>query len=212
MEISTLVFDFNGTLVNDVYICHFLLNKMLKEKGHEPISKEKYLDIFTFPIIEYYTRSGFVFPEDDFDSLAVQFHKDYDEAFPSLKLFDDVLDVLSYYKQNKRIVVLSATRQDKLENELKMLGIFEYFDNVVGIKDILGYSKLNEASEFFSKERIDPENVAFIGDTLHDAEVANVIGGHSILIARGHQSLNVLKQAKDSLILSTLEELKTIII
>lgn len=210
---NTLVFDFNGTLVDDIDICLELLNKMLKERNHDGnISKEKYFSIFTFPIIEYYRRAGFVFPEDDFDALAVEFHQDYENAFPLQKPFPDVIDVLNHFKKNKRLIVLSATKQDQLEHELKILGIFEYFEEIIGIKDILGKSKINEAKDFFSREEIDPNDVVFIGDTLHDAEVAKEIGGHSILISRGHQNLETLQQSKDSLILNTLEELKGIII
>lgn len=210
---NTLVFDFNGTLVDDIDICLELLNKMLKERNHDGnISKEKYFSIFTFPIIEYYRRAGFVFPEDDFDALAVEFHQDYENAFPLQKPFPDVIDVLNHFKKNKRLIVLSATKQDQLEHELKILGIFEYFEEIIGIKDILGKSKINEAKDFFLREEIDPNDVVFIGDTLHDAEVAKEIGGHSILISRGHQNLETLQQSKDSLILNTLEELKGIII
>lgn len=210
---NTLVFDFNGTLVDDIDICLELLNKMLKERNHDGnISKEKYFSIFTFPIIEYYRRAGFVFPEDDFDALAVEFHQDYENAFPLQKPFPDVIDVLNHFKKNKRLMVLSATKQDQLENELKILGIYEYFEEIIGIKDILGKSKINEAKDFFSREEIDPNDVVFVGDTLHDAEVAKEIGGHSILISRGHQNLETLQQSKNSLILNTLEELKDIII
>lgn len=210
---DTLVFDFNGTLVNDIDICLELLNKMLKERGHDGnISKERYFSIFTFPIIEYYRRAGFIFPEDDFNALATEFHNDYDAAFKYQKLFPDVIDVLNYFKKDKRLIVLSASRQDKLENELEMLGISKYFNAIIGIKDILGKSKINEAKEFFGKERIKPDDIIFIGDTLHDAEVAKEIGGHSILIARGHQNLEILKQSKNSIILNNLEELKNIVI
>ena len=213
MNIDNLVFDFNGTLVDDVDICLFLLNKMLKEKGHAGnISKEKYLSIFTFPIIKYYERSGFVFPEDNFDELAKEFDNDYNLAFPSLKLFPDVIDTLTHFKnEGKKLIVLSATKQDNLEDELKMLGIYSFFDAVIGIKDIFGRSKINEAKEYFSSNDIDANKTAFIGDTLHDAEVASSLNGHSILVSRGHQDLNTLKTSKESIILNSLEDIRTII-
>ncbi len=209
---STLVFDFNGTLIDDIDICLDLLNKMLKEKGHEGnISKEKYLSIFAFPIIDYYTASGFSFPKDDFPALAKEFDVDYRNGFPELKLFDDVKEVLAYFKGKKRLIVLSATKQDNLDEELKMNGIYDCFDAVIGIKDIYGRSKVGEAKEYFSKTNIDPKEVVFIGDTLHDDEVAKEIGGRSILVSRGHQNEERLKEAKGALVLKTLKELESII-
>lgn len=210
---DTIVFDFNGTLIDDLDICLKLLNEMLIEKGHPGnIDKKKYLSIFTFPVIDYYTASGFHFPEDDFPALAKEFDQSYRDAFPSLSLFPDVKEVLSFFKGKKKLIVLSATKQDNLEEELKITGIYDYFDAVIGIKDIYGRSKIAEAKEFFSKHDQNLNEVVFVGDTLHDDEVAKEIGGKSILVARGHQSKERLLKAKDATVLDSLKELETILI
>lgn len=47
---KTIFFDFNGTIINDVDLCLNILNEMLKENGLEPITLERYREIFTFPI------------------------------------------------------------------------------------------------------------------------------------------------------------------
>ncbi len=208
-----LVFDFNGTLIDDIDICLNLLNKMLKEKGHDGnISKERYLSLFTFPIIDYYVASGFIFPEDDFPSLAKEFDIDYRDGFKDLKLFDDVVETLNYFKnKNKKLIVLSATKQSSLEDELKQKGIYDYFDAAIGIKDIYGRSKVEEAKQYFSTLDISMDQVTFIGDTLHDNEVSETLHGNSILVARGHQNKERLKEAKNALILDTLKELENII-
>ena len=51
---KTIFFDFNGTIINDVDLCLNILNEMLKENGLEPITLERYREIFTFPIKKYY--------------------------------------------------------------------------------------------------------------------------------------------------------------
>ncbi len=208
-----IVFDFNGTLIDDIDICLFLLNKMLKEKGHDGnIGKDRYLSIFTFPIIDYYESAGFKFPEDDFPQLAKEFDLDYRNGFNNLKLFDDVVEVLDFFKKkNKKLIVLSATKQSSLDEELKQKGIYDFFDTVIGIKDIYGRSKVEEAIAFFSSKNIDMNDVVFIGDTLHDNEVAERLKGHSILVARGHQSKERLQGASNALIVDTLKELENII-
>lgn len=186
---------------------------MLIEKGHPGnIDKKKYLSIFTFPVIDYYAESGFHFPEDDFPTLAKEFDQNYRNAFPSLPLFPDVKDVLTFFKEKKKLIVLSATKQENLEEELKIKGIYDFFDNVIGIKDIFGRSKIAEAKEYFSKQKQDLSKVVFVGDTLHDNEVAKEIGGASILIARGHQSKERLLKAENALVLDSLKELEAILI
>lgn len=208
-----IVFDFNGTLIDDIDICLFLLNKMLKEKGRDGnIEKGRYLSIFTFPIIDYYESAGFKFPEDDFPQLAKEFDIDYRNGFNDLKLFDDVVEVLDFFKKkNKKLIVLSATKQSSLDEELKQKGIYDFFDAVIGIKDIYGRSKVEEAIAFFSSKNINMNDVVFIGDTLHDNEVAERLQGHSILVARGHQSKERLQAASNALIVDTLKELENII-
>lgn len=208
-----IVFDFNGTLIDDIDICLFLLNKMLKEKGRDGnIKKDRYLSIFTFPIIDYYESAGFKFPEDDFPQLAKEFDLDYRNGFSALKLFDDVVEVLDFFKKkNKELIVLSATKQSSLDEELRQKCIYDFFDAVIGIKDIYGRSKVEEAIAFFSSKNIDMNDVVFIGDTLHDNEVAERLQGHSILVARGHQSKERLQAASNALIVDALKELENII-
>lgn len=210
IQCETIVFDFNGTIVDDVDICWNMLNRLLTKCGHPTVTKETYLSIFTFPIIEYYRRAGFVFPKDDFDELAIDFDKTYNAKFKTLHTFPDVKEVLNYFS-NKRLVLLSASKQTNLYRQLNLLGLEGVFNDIVGIQDIYATSKLESGKRFFEKNPMDMEKVVFVGDTLHDNEVALALGGKSILIARGHQNTKVLSQAKNALILPTLEDLKTIL-
>ena len=46
--------DFNGTIIDDVDLCLDLLNQILENQKKEKVSKERYKDIFTFPVQIYY--------------------------------------------------------------------------------------------------------------------------------------------------------------
>ncbi len=72
-----IFFDFNGTIIDDLDLCLDLLNKMLIKKNHKPITKERYLDIFTFPVKKYYIKAGFDLPKDNFEELADFFIEQY---------------------------------------------------------------------------------------------------------------------------------------
>ena len=76
-KVENILFDFNGTIVDDLDLCLNLLNTMLSMCNHKKVSKEKYLEIFTFPVIEYYKKAGFIFPKDDFPKLANYFIEEY---------------------------------------------------------------------------------------------------------------------------------------
>ena len=100
MVVDNILFDFNGTLVNDLELCLNLLNDMLVYCKHNRVSKEEYLNIFTFPVIEYYKKAGFVFPKDDFDSLAKYFIKEYSRLNKYCPLQDGVIEILEYLKSD----------------------------------------------------------------------------------------------------------------
>lgn len=214
---SFLVFDWNGTLVNDCQLCFDLLNKMLKERGHPMVSFETYRDIFTFPILSYYKKAGFCFKpegEDDFALLASEFRADYEEAFPSLSLYPDALPFLETAKERLPLYLLSATREDLLLKETKEKGIDGYFHALIGIKDIYGASKEAAGKAFFEKANLDPSKALFIGDSLHDEEVAMSFGADCVLIANGHQSKKVLsegKKRKKTEIFASLEDFSAVL-
>ena len=46
---------------------------------------------------------------------------------------------------------------------------------------------------YLKEHNINPSDVTFIGDTTHDYEVGSLCGAKSILVSKGHQSVNVLK-------------------
>lgn len=214
---SFLVFDWNGTLVNDCRLCFDLLNKMLKERGHPTVSFETYREIFTFPILSYYRKAGFCFKpegEDDFALLASEFREDYEKAFPSLSLYPDALPFLKEAKARLPLYLLSATREDLLLKETKEKGIDGYFQALIGIKDIYGASKEAAGKAFFEKASLDPSKALFIGDSLHDEEVAMSFGAACVLIANGHQSLKVLsagKKRKETEIFPSLKDFSAVL-
>jgi len=65
--VETIIWDWNGTLLNDVDICVESINILLSERGHKPLSKSLYREIFTFPVKAYYELAGFDFTNESFD-------------------------------------------------------------------------------------------------------------------------------------------------
>lgn len=211
MDIKTLVFDYNGTLIDDRWLCLELLNKMLRSSGHPEVSEERYLEIFTFPIIDYYRKAGFLFPpegKDDFDGLAKGFDQEYRVRFKECSLFPDVIETLTKYRGRKRLILLSATKTSSLIEQAKTLGILSYFDGVIGIGDIFAKSKLEEAKLYFSlHSEIDLASTLFIGDTVHDVEVGKALKGQTAVVSRGHQSKKVLLASHPDFFFPTLKSL-----
>jgi phosphoglycolate phosphatase len=193
-----ILWDWNGTLLDDVDACIVAVNKLLGRRQMPLVDKEKYRSIFTFPVIEYYKKLGFNFEIDDFDAMAREYIAQYVLSSRHAKLFTGAKKVLEYlnakgYGQS----ILSAMRQSDLVGQIQANGVMHYFRDIVGLQDIYATSKIDNAVNYMKKQRLGSDDVCFIGDTYHDYEVAKNIGSRCILIAKGHQELdrNVIDDA-----------------
>lgn len=210
-EIKNILFDFNGTLVDDLDLCLDLLNEMLESCHHKSVNKDEYLEIFDFPVIEYYKKAGFVFPEDNFPVLADYFIKQYSSRNKECPIFDNVIEILNYFKSiGKNLFIVSASEKTLLLNQLKQYKIDEYFNDVSGLDNINATSKIESAKKFILEKKLDLSKTIFVGDTLHDFEVSKVLGVDCILISKGHQSKKRLLNSK-CLVIDDIVELKNII-
>ena len=75
---DTVLWDWNGTLLDDAALCCELLNTMLARHGYAPVgSMEAYRQVFCFPIETYYRRAGFDFSRHPFAALADEYMRLY---------------------------------------------------------------------------------------------------------------------------------------
>ena len=184
---KTYIFDFNGTLLDDCDVCLKILNLFTEEYGLGNVSMEEYRSIFTFPVYLYYKQLGFDTSKEAFAIIAKKFHKYYNElSYNECSIFDDVILTLKTLKEKATIVCLSASLQQTLEKQLKYYGIYEYFDFIVGLSDTHANSKVDAAISFMNENQIDSSSALFIGDSIHDLEVANAINVECVLVSTGH--------------------------
>ena len=74
-----VVWDWNGTLFDDVALCIQVMNGMLEKRGLPQLAgPEQYRQVFTFPVEEYYKALGFDFGREPFSQLAVEYISEYD--------------------------------------------------------------------------------------------------------------------------------------
>ena len=208
MSIKLVVWDFNGTIIDDVELCYKIETMMLKERNMSTYTLEEYKDMFCFPVINYYYKMGYTFENETYDDISIEFNDAYDANFSTLKVMDDFVETIEYFSScGIENVIISASRQDKLLEQCQQLGITKYFTNILGTDNILGASKIEIAKEFMSKQKILSEECVYIGDSLHDVETAREMGISNIyLVARGHQSKKVLLESFDE-VYDSLKEL-----
>jgi phosphoglycolate phosphatase len=192
MKYDTVIWDFNGTLLDDIETGISAVNDMLSRRGLKTLGgAEDYYEKFGFPIRDYYRRLGFDFSSEPFEKLAIEWVGLYLKFSRDARLRLGIESLLGALKKcGCRQIILSATEREMLEAQLSGLGIREYFDSVIGGSDIHADGKLGSAREL--KRTLDGTAV-MIGDTLHDFEAACELGVDCILLCGGHNSESQLK-------------------
>ncbi|MBQ7336699.1 MAG: HAD family hydrolase [Clostridia bacterium] len=193
---DSIIWDFNGTILDDVGISVRCANTLLSAHGMKALdSVEQYRSLFGFPIIDYYRRMGFDFDRLPYDKLAPEWMGYYLEYSKDAKLYGDIPSVLESIKE-KGIPqwILSASEKNMLEKQLRTFGIEAYFDGVLGLDNIHAHSKQEIGLAW--REVHPKARVLMIGDTSHDAQVANVMGADCILLTCGHQNRATLESCR----------------
>jgi len=193
--VQYVLWDFNGTLINDVDICLQNMNNLLEKHKKKPIDLTTYRDVFTFPVIEYYKRVGIIENDDEFEPIAHEWMNGYYTMEKDLRIFDDTVENLERVrKQGLNQGVLSASSIKQLRRLLDKFNLTQYMDHILGLDDIFAKGKVEIGLEFIKQHHLSPDQVVLIGDTLHDYEVATKMGIQCILFAGGHQSYKILSQ------------------
>ncbi len=188
-----VIWDFNGTLLDDVSTGITALNVLLSRRGLPPVKTEReYRDVFRFPIIDYYKDVGFDFTRERFDDVANEWVKAYLDAENPVAC-RGVKPVLKFFRsRDVEQVIISASEKEMLLRQLDLIDLSGYFSEICGRDDIYASSKKEMATKW--AHRAPPGQKLFIGDTTHDYEVARAIDADVILLCNGHQSRKRLEK------------------
>ncbi len=203
-----LVWDWNGTLQDDVQAAVNGINRLLSERELPPIDVARHRETFGFPVRGYYEALGFQMEHEDWDALAEGFHQVFlnDEG---VRLRPGARPVLEAFRAaGVGMSVLSACETRRLQGVLEGYGILPFFEHVFGLDDLYAHSKLGRGRELLNRLGLRAEDVWFVGDTDHDWEVATAVGAPCLLLADGYQTPERLRRCGCPL-LSSLEEVPT---
>ncbi len=183
-----IIWDWNGTLLDDVSHAVNVMNTLLAEHKLPLIDREHYRKIFDFPVLTYYQKLGFNFEKESFESLCHRFVDRFMNGFQTLPLIPDMKSVLlGLQEENRTQSILSATDQSNLDSMISHFSLSDTFKFVFGIDNKLAGSKIERGHDLIKKSGISESKTVIIGDTLHDLEVARTLNIDAVLISHGHQ-------------------------
>jgi phosphoglycolate phosphatase len=194
MELNHIIWDWNGTLLDDRWLCVDAINKSLLLRNLPVIDENRYLEIFCFPVEKYYLKLGFDFEKEPFTISGSEFIKNYNSRFHEPKLHEGVIHLLDFVKtEGITQSILSAGKQEYVDDWVIHHQLKDYFIKVLGIDNHYASGKTTLGIKWINEMEYDAEKVLMVGDTLHDLEVANAMGIKCVLVAQGHTSYTRLR-------------------
>ena len=188
-----IIWDWNGTLLDDAWLCVEVMNGMLGRRGLPGLTAARYQDIFDFPVEEYYRRLGFDFSREPFSEVGTEFIEGYEKRRHECRLQANAQEALQTFQEaGLRQVILSAQKQTTLNEAVNQFGIAHFFPCLRGIDDHYAAGKKEQGLGLIRELAVDPGLVLLIGDTTHDGDVARAMGAGCCLVASGHHAFDKL--------------------
>jgi len=190
-----IIWDWNGTLLNDSWMAVMVINETLARRNMPTIDLDHYQKIFGFPVIDYYRRLGFDFVEESFEKVGTEFIDGYEQHKYDVALHDGVEKVLHNLKSvGVSHSILSAYKQNTLDELVEHFGLTDMFMGIIGLDNHYAHSKVDNGIRWMGELQMDKGDILFVGDTAHDHEVAEAIGVDCVLIPGGHQKQDILEE------------------
>ena len=207
-ETETLIWDWNGTLLDDVDANVKVINKMLLKRDLPQLDLHTYKDIFCFPVKQFHIRIGIDFIAESIEEISAEYMEHYKSYESSLELNTDVPFILdSINAKGIDQYILSAAGKKDLLRMLDHFHLTDKFKGIYGSEDICATGKVGIGQKLIKDNSLNPGKAIIIGDTVHDAEVAKTLGIKCILYAGGHNNYDLLKN--ESKVIANLKDILT---
>lgn len=191
-----IIWDWNGTLLDDSWLCIETMNGLLAQHGLPAMSAERYADTFGFPVKDYYAEIGFDFEQTSFEGISDEFIKTYEQRKLECPVRPEGLALLKKLAKNgDGQSIISASEQGSLDEITKHYDVYDLFMSVRGLTNHHAFGKLGIGREWMAELGLPPEDVLMVGDTLHDYQMAQDLGIDCVLMFSGHQSQKRLEDS-----------------
>jgi phosphoglycolate phosphatase-like HAD superfamily hydrolase len=192
---SHVVWDWNGTLLDDLPIVIQSVNRSIRAFGLNAIDAGVYRDHYTRPVRHFYdSLFGRPVTDEEWLRLNTGFHESYFELATRVDLAPGARDAMARLQHaGWTQSLLSMSPQDWLVGIVDRLGLTELFLIVDGLSGPSGGLKAFHLEEHLAALAIDGDRVVVVGDTPDDVAAARHVGAVPILFHGGSHHMDVLE-------------------
>ena len=203
--IRNIIFDWSGTLVDDLPAVWEATNYVLTQARRPEMTLEKFRAEFCLPFTIFYDRHV---PHVALPQLETWYHTRFKQIQDSVRELPHAREFLEFCRTRRlRAFLLSSVRRDHFAAQSASTGFGRYLERAYcEVRD-----KRKIIHEILEEHRLKPEETMFVGDMEHDIETARHGGIHSCAVLTGYNTVEQLRAAKPDLIVEHLGELRQIL-
>ncbi len=203
--IRNIIFDWSGTLVDDLPAVWRASNFVFRQAGVPELTLAQFRAEFCLPFKRFYDR--FV-PHVALPELEVWFHRHFHEVQPSVKELPHAREFLEFCRgRHLPSLVLSTVHRDHYATQVSLTGFGEYFEAAY----VQVHDKRQKILEILDWHHLAPRETLFVGDMQHDIETARHGGLHSCAVLTGYNGLEQLRASQPEQIVANLAELRALL-
>ena len=193
-EYTHIIWDWNGTLLNDIHASLTSVNDMLDLRGMEHIDIDFYRECIGVPIIKFYERV-FDMKKEDYSVIIKQYNDGYLHHLKDCGLTDGAREAIAFFnKCGMHQAVVSSSNNEQLCRKVSDYGLENCFEAVLGSADFYAGSKIDRARDYIEKTGEGDKKILVIGDLEHDYDMAKELGADCALLTSGHEHISRLKK------------------
>lgn len=202
---SAIIWDFNGTIVDDVTASLKSVNGILQKRSLPLININQYYSYIDTPIIKFY-ENILDLKKEDFEIISKEFSYGYNKHMVKDCLMENVEKVLEYAKElGIEQYLLSSSNEELVKKAVETLGVSKFFKVISGAKNHRAESKIARGNRLIAENKLDTDQLLIVGDTLHDYIFAKEIKSQCILTTKGHQGIEQFKGTSATIVEDLIE-------
>lgn len=203
--IRNIIFDWSGTLVDDLPSVLAATNCVFAENGVEAMSLDQFRAEFSLPFKNFYDRFA---PGVPLEKLEECFHTHFSRMQEKVVELPHAREFLLFCRKHKRrTFLLSTVSSHYYARQAAACGFGEFIDRPYpGVWD-----KRAKIIEVLTENQLAAADTVFIGDMQHDIETAKFGGIGSCAVLTGYNRLEQLRASEPDVIVEHLGELREIL-
>ncbi len=206
-----IIWDFNGTLLNDAQLSVDLDNYVFDQIGVPRITLADYRNNMTMPVRDFYPLVGVDYARHSYEEIARLWLDEFNQKAVGVGLLPGALDAIkTLHAQGRSQSVLSASYEPSLKKQCDALGLTPYMKDISGLQDESAGKKTEIGQRQLRELGLSGADVVLVGDMLADAHLAQALGADCVLVSWGHNDLKRL-QSTGLPVAHSFEELESIL-